>query len=261
MLTLLHAAWNASLGIRIAILANVGLLIFALIALPFDHRVILGLNPWIKPIKFDLSVIIFLITIGALLSALGQWQQQQAIIGWGIGIAMVIENTLISVQSLRGVRSHMNYTTAHDAAIFAAMGIFIALSSVLSAWLLALLCMTPTLWPAPAAWGARLGLATLLAGSLEGIYMVSNQAHTVGAPDGTPGLPFVNWSLSHGDLRAAHFFALHALQLLPLIGYAISRTPLPRTTQITTVAVAFTLYFAATFALFRQALRGTPFLG
>ena len=145
MLTLLHAAWNANLGIRVATLINVGLLIFALIALPFDHRIILGLNPWIKPIKFDISAIIFLVTIAAMLSALpARWLTQQSIIGSGVAIAMIVENVIISLQSLRGVRSHMNYSTPRDAMLFAVMGIFIALNTVFVAWLLALFCMTPT---------------------------------------------------------------------------------------------------------------------
>jgi hypothetical protein len=48
-------------------------------------------------------------------------------------------------------------------------------------------------------------------------------AHTVGAPDGGPGLPGTGWSITHGDLRVPHFLGLHAMQALPLIVVALGR--------------------------------------
>ncbi len=244
---------------------NLALLLMSAAALPFDHRVILGLNPWIKPIKFEISVIVFDLTIAALLAALcrrvarPRWQ---ATIAWGVGISMIVENSIIAMQSLRGVRSHMNYTTWFDGIAFSVMGLFILINTVLLTVLLLLYLVSRTGLPRALTLGIQLGLLFILAGSAEGALMVSRySAHTVGGADGGPGLFFVNWSTGHGDLRIAHFFALHALQLFPLAGWAISRTRMPEWVQSAAMASLAALYSAGLWLLFSQAVAGRPLLG
>ena len=71
-------------GLAWSVWWNVGLLAFSLVAMPFDSRKILGLNPWIKPVKFDVSVIVFLLTIAVLLWVLPDaWRSTKVWVGLG----------------------------------------------------------------------------------------------------------------------------------------------------------------------------------
>lgn len=254
-------AWSgANRGIMLGVWWNVVLLVLSVAALPFDHRTILGLNPWVKPIKFELSVIVFLLSMGALLGGLGRhgaWPRLRRWMAWGFGVAMIVENTIIAMQSLRGVRSHMNYTSRFNAMSFATMGVFIGINTALLALLLLLYLRTRTGLPRPIVWGVGLGLAMMLAGSVEGGMMIVHfGAHTVGGDDGGPGLPFVNWSTQHGDMRVAHFFALHALQAFVLAGWGMSRVRLAAWMQTAATVVFAAVYSGAVWVLFAQAVRG-----
>ena len=254
-------ALRGSRGIAAGVWWNVVLLAGSLAALPFDQRRILGLNPWIKPIKFEISVIVFLVTMGMLLRVLGEtglWANLTAWLGWGFGIAMIIENSIIAMQSARGVRSHMNFTTLFDGLAFGTMGLFIALNTAMLAVLLVLFCSGKVGRPAAEIWGIRLGLAMILAGSIEGVRIVMNMGHTVGAKDGGPGLPFVNWSTLHGDLRVAHFFALHALQMFWLLGWGLGQTRLSSAVGTAAVWGTAAVYGAGVWLLFAAAMAGRP---
>lgn len=194
-------------------------LVAAAVGLLTDTRTILGINPWIKPMKFLSSIAIFLWTMAWLMhEADPRYRRRLSIIRWTFIIAMVGEIVLISLQSWRGTTSHFNVRTPLDAAIFSAMGNMIVANTVAAA------AMLTTLRPveqvrAGYQRGVRLGLLIFVAGSLQGFLMVANMAHTVPGPDGGPGLPFVNWSTNMGDLRMAHFLGLHSLQVLPLAGF------------------------------------------
>jgi hypothetical protein len=83
-------------------------------------------------------------------------------------------------------------------------------------------------------------------------------AHTVGAPDGGPGLPVTGWSADHGDLRVAHFMGMHGLQVLPVLAWWIARRrPVAdERTQRDLIFAAAASYLALFGLILGQAFRG-----
>lgn len=240
-----------------AIVVHLAAVPIAAAGLMFDSRTVLGINPWIKPLKFLLSALIFMATVAWLLKDAG-YPRQSAAIGWIVAIAMIVENALIGVQSARGIQSHFNFTTPFNAGIFSTMGLFIVLNSIAVAWL-GVLYLSPEKPLAPGyLWGVRLGILVFLLGSAEAGLMLRIARHTVGAPDGGPGLPFVNWSTRFGDLRIGHFAGLHALQALPLAGWWIDRMGVPNASAAVMLAAA--AYSALFVVLTLQALAGKPLI-
>ena len=103
--------------------------------------------------------------------------------------------------------------------------------------------------PTSYVWGIRLGLLFFVLFSLEGGMMLGMMQHTVGAADGSPGIPLLNWSRQYGDLRIAHFAGIHSLQVLPVAGYYMVKSK----QQMFIVAA---IYFFSVAFVFVQALRG-----
>lgn len=234
------------------------LILPSLAGLILDPRQVAGINPWIKPLKFETSVVVYLLTLGWMLLNLPASPRPRRILASGVALSMACEIAAIVLQAARGVGSHFNESTPFDAAVFAIMGLFITLNTAMVFWLLILYLITPSALPPAVLWGVRLGLVLFLLASIEGFFIVRNMAHTVGAPDGGPGLPFLNWSTQFGDLRVAHFLGMHAIQILPLLGFLLSRRH--RTSGVAPVAAAFTLLSAAFVYTLLQAFAARPFL-
>jgi hypothetical protein len=143
------------------------------------------------------------------------------------------EMAAVDLQTVRGVRSHFNLATPFDAAVFSFMG-----ATVVVLWtatlVLAVIVSRANVPDRALVWGIRLGIGLSLVGMALGFLMTSPTpaqqramdsggpvvevgAHSVGVPDGGPGLPGTGWSTVGGDLRVPHFFGIHALQALPLL--------------------------------------------
>jgi hypothetical protein len=241
--------------IHLALLAGMSVIFL------FDSRLVMGINVWIKPIKFAVSIAVYVWTVAWFLEYLHLPSWANRIISWGISISMLTEIACIAAQAARGTTSHYNVNSPFDAAIFSTMGAMIAINSVLALVLLILFCVARPEVPRPYLWGIRWGLVIFLAASAIGRVMLAHGAHSVGVKDGGPGLPIVNWSTKGGDLRAAHFLGLHALQVLPIIAFRIGRhkswpTNL-KTAYVFALSGAYAVFIAV---LYFQAIQGLPLI-
>jgi hypothetical protein len=251
-------------NIALAIFGTINVVAFALFTLlsQFDSRLLMGVNVWLKPMKFAVSIGIFCWTMAWFMGYLPQSTLKNAL-AWTMIITMIIELVCIAAQAGRGVLSHFNIQTPLDGAVFGLMGIAIGVNTFavgIVAWLFFQDSITTNLSLEPAyLWAIRLGLMIFIVASLQGYLMGGRLQHGVGAPDGTSGLPFLNWSRSVGDLRVAHFIGLHAIQILPLAGFFLSARLSPQSAVFAVIVLAL-VYGGVCILAFLQALAGIPLL-
>jgi hypothetical protein len=225
--------------------------IICILIMLISNQKVMGINSFVKPCKFFLSSGIFAWTMGWLMYYLEE-ENKVMWFNWVVIIVLAFETIYIALQAARGQLSHFNISSAFSGLMFSLMGIAI---SVMTAWTgyigyLFFVKSFPAL-PDAYTWGIRLGILFFVIFAFQGGIMATKLSHTVGAADGSAGLPLVNWSKQYGDLRIAHFVGMHALQLLPLFGYYISRS-----VKITVIAAL--LYFTITILILVQALMGKP---
>jgi hypothetical protein len=272
---MLRTLWRGSAPLTATGLVMLGVLAAAGIGLAVDPRTITGAPAWLKPAKFAASIAIYTFTLAWVFSLLPDWTRTRRLVGWGTAAAMAVEIAIIAGQAFRGTTSHFNNATPLDAALFVTMGATIVVQT------LSTIAVAVAIWRQPFADAAlgtalRAGMILTIVGALSGGLMTRPTteqleaaragqpmtivgAHTVGAPDGGPGLPGTGWSTEHGDLRVAHFVGLHALQVLPFIALALRRRAGAAVRVRLTRAAAIS--YAALFAIvLTQALRGRPVL-
>lgn len=248
--------------------------LMCLVAWAFDATPVLGLHPAVKPLKFSLSIAVYLVTLAALFPYLSTPRVVRTRFETVIVVTMVVEIVVIVGQALRGTTSHFNMSTPLDAVGWSAMGLAILVNSVAMAGLAVLATVRPlarggrTPLEDAYAFAWRSGLWLFLFAVVSGFLMAQSSRHTftgladIGAAplgraaDGGPGLPFVNWSTQAGDLRVSHFFALHALQAFPLAAFVFSRAWRRKAPALTRAFVG--VYAAVCVVTFVQALSGVP---
>jgi len=263
--------WRGNAPLTLTACSMLVTLAALLVGLAIDPRELLGAPVWLKPAKFALSIAVYCISLAWLFTYLPSFPRTRRVVGWVTTIAMLIEIVIISVQAGRGTTSHFNVSTPLDGALFTIMGTAIVLQTLSS--IAVVVALFRQRFDDPAlGWGLRLGLVITIAGaSLGGVMTRPTEAqlvelgaghgtvagaHTVGAPDGGPGIPVTGWSRGHGDLRVAHFFGLHALQVLPLFALALRRARGLASRRAPLVMTASASYAAFVGIALWQALRG-----
>jgi hypothetical protein len=260
-------------------LTAVGLLMLV-VAVPslaggfIDARVITGAPAWLKPFKFAISTAVYSLTLAWMFGWLTDWPRVRRVVGWTTAVVFVVEVAIIDAQAWRGTTSHFNVSTTVDQVLFMVMGVAIVVQTFVSA------AVAVALWRQRFAdralgWALRLGMALTIAGALtgglmtrptadqlanarEGGRMTTAGAHTVGGPDGGPGMPVTGWSRDNGDLRVPHFIGLHALQVLAIAAVALRRRP--EMVRVRTIAALAGSYAALFLLLLCGALRGQSIL-
>jgi hypothetical protein len=268
--------WRASppltaVGALMAVVA-----VASLVGVLIDPRIISGAPAWLKPFKFAVSTAVYSLTLAWIFGWLSDWPRVRRVVGWTTAIVFVLEVAIIDAQAWRGTTSHFNVSTTVDGVLFFVMGGAILLQTLVS------VAVAVALWrqrftDRPLAWALRLGMTLTIVGALTGPLMTRptaaqladvraggrmtiSGAHSVGGPDGGPGMPVTGWSREYGDLRVPHFIGLHAIQALALIAVGLRRWPRPEAVRVRTLLAAAASYTSLFVLLLWGALRGQSLL-
>ncbi len=258
------------------LLAGLALALLA-VALPtallgaLDERTVNGLpwtaNVWAKPLKFQLAMALQMLSVAW---ALG-WMRQRGLAVPArramvalLLIVVVFEAAYITVQGGRGVASHFNRATPLEsvAASLMAGGAGVLVSA--SAWV-GLVALRH--WWRSAAGTREPMLLAIGVGFVAMFFLAGYTGSAMGERRGPfvqavmqagPALPLTAWRLDIGDLRVAHFFAVHAMQAIPFAAWLARRAP--RRFAHGWIVVASLVWAALTLALMQWALanRGLP---
>jgi hypothetical protein len=213
---------------------------------------VFGVSAWIKPFKFSFSTFLFCWAMAWYRAYLPNFNIQ--LFNWSTIILLGFEIAYITFQASKGQLSHFNLSTPMYSALYSMMALAASLVTIYTAYV-GILFFTnnfPNL-PEYYVWSIRLGIIIFVIFSFEGFVMGSKLTHTIGGPDGGPGIPLLHWSTKFGDPRVAHFIGMHALQVLPLLSYFILR-------NTKAVFLATFIYFILSIFTLVQALNGRPFM-
>ena len=240
------------------------LLVPTLVAFILDTRVLGGVNVWLKPLKFELSLSLYFLTLawffpltdrGFRASKLGRF------VVWGAIIPSAGELAYIVFRAAQGQASHYNAATPVAAVLYAVMGVGAIILTSASAALAWGIFRAKTRESNPTyRFAAVIGLAlTAVLGIVQGLILGGAPGHSVGvALPNDVLVPVMGWSRTIGDLRVSHFLAIHAEQVIPVFG-ALAAALLGRAGRLA-VGLFTLVYVGLTLAALIQAKMALPLL-
>lgn len=249
-------------------LVLLALMVPTLLLMSVDTRLVHDVNTWLKPLKFQFSLGVYFVTLAWFVAytseqfQLGRWMRWATVAGI---VAVIVEVGYITFQAALGQDSHFNDNTVFNDIMYSVMGMgAVTLTSVSMVMGVGVLRNKTQSLDAAFKLSVGLGLIlTFILGTIAGgasSVGITGTGPLIGASEYSKsgGLPFLGWSREYGDLRVSHFFGIHAMHVLPLIGWGLAKAQVrARVTWVWLSAIAFTVFTAFTFL---QALNGEPFL-
>lgn len=227
-----------------------------------DSRILDSASVWTKPQKFNVS---FVVHFGALALLAQQLPRKvragkaMTVAAYLAAVSVVFEYIYLNTQAARGRRSHFNYDSVFEQAMYAGMGVaavgLIAVCLVLAVqlWRKGERTRSRGLWL-----GTIVGMSLGFFATLYFGFTMSATSRYVGSAltGGGEVVPFFGWSREYGDLRPAHFVSMHLMQTIPLAGWIADRRGW--NAKLVVFGVTAAQIALATF-LYVQAQSGQPF--
>ena len=236
-----------------------------LIAYALDDRLYQDINIWTKPLKFALSAAMYLGTL-AWFAGWMKWETSQTTwYRWFSRIvvtATFLELAWVYGAAANGVGSHYNTGSALMGALYGIAGMVVMIMMLAAPVYAVTIARNQRLKLDK---GFRLSVIvglwlTFVLTVFVASYLASQPNHFVGGnlSDAEGGLLF-GWARDGGDLRAAHFFALHAMHFIPAAGLVAAWILAEGQRRL--AVVGFSILFSAfTLYVFAEAVAGKPFL-
>ncbi|OKI14914.1 hypothetical protein A6A25_14830 [Saccharothrix sp. CB00851] len=245
------------------------------VAMLLDGRVLQGVPLWAKPFKFSVSLAVYSAGLSWMLSVPHRGRRWTSGLATFATVVIFVEVGLIAIQSARGMFTHFN-SSDDPLNQFVQVSFGTAIPAMFLANVALALVLSFQRFGRPdVRWAVRTGLYLAVLGMFSGYLMVFKRkesvavdaagrevelvaGHSVGVPDGGPGLPILGWSTTGGDLRVPHFFGMHGLQVMILLALGLAALGLAERVRTRLVLVG-ALGYAGLFALLVwQAWRGEP---